>query len=230
MIVYVDLEHERLRKDPAHAESSLAECLKIKYRLEGISGQPCLIVRYDRLNPGLLHEHKIRAVLVGGNSTDWEHYSEADLAGLRAVFREAAWPTLGFCGGCQMLAQSYGAEISPLGPLPSGAPDPYTHLRLSPGMKQERGFMPLRVVQPHPLFESLAPLPVVYQSHYWEIKSPPHGFRTFAETDLTAVQMIAHERLPLYGTQFHPELYDAAHPDGRILLENFFRTSSETVS
>lgn len=34
---------------------------------------------------------------------------------------------------------------------------------------------------------------------------------------------LAHERLPLFATQFHPELYDQAHPDGKRVLENFFR-------
>ncbi len=222
MIVYVDLEHERWRQDPAQAQESLASRLTVKYRLEDISGEPCLIVRYPHVNPELLRRLGVRAVLVSGCNTDFEHYAEADLAGLRAVYRAADWPTLGFCGGLQLMAQTYGALIDAMPPLAPGEADPYQGA-YTPGVHQERGFMPVRLTTAHPWLEGLCAEPVVYESHYWEVKSPPAGFRVLAESDLCGVQALAHEQLPLFGTQFHPERYDDAHADGRRLLENFFR-------
>ncbi len=50
----------------------------------------------------------------------------------------------------------------------------------------------------------------------------PAGFQLYAETDVCGVQMIAHESLPLYSTQFHPEQYEADYPAGRQFLANFF--------
>jgi GMP synthase (glutamine-hydrolysing) len=229
MIVYVDLEHERFRQDPAQADASLARRLRVKYRLEDISGEPCLIARYTRVSPKLLNDVNARAVLVSGCSTDFEHYAEADLAGLRAVYRAAAWPTLGFCGGCQLMAQTYGAPIAALGPLAPGEPDPY-QAAFTPGMRQERGFMPVALQASHPLFDGLTSEPVVFQAHYWEVKALPAGFRALAASDLCCIQALAHEQLPLFGTQFHPEMYDEAHPDGRRLLENFFRLAGIGVS
>ena len=224
MIVYVDFEDERLRdQDRAKWEKSLADRLEAKYRFEEISGEPCLIVRYPRVSPALLRELNARAVLVSGNVTNWKKFAEADLAGLRAIFREAAWPTLGFCGGCQFLALTYGAEIAPMGPLRPGDSVPAPELAYSPGMRQERGFLPVRALEPHPLVEGLERSPVMFQAHAWEIKAPPAGFRVLAGSDLCSVQAIAHESAPLFGTQFHPELYDGAHPDGRRVLENFFK-------
>jgi len=222
MLVYVDLEHDRLQNEPELWEKSLARRLKHKYRLEELSGEPCLIVRYYNLNPALLRElaPPVRAVIVSGCYTDFEHYSEESLAGLRAVYREAAWPTLGLCGGHQLLAQTYGADIGPLGPLASGEPDPYAGTYM-PGMKQERGFMPVNIRRPHPLFVDLAHQPTFFQSHYWEVKAPPPGFHILAESDLCGVQAIAHADRPLFGVQFHPEEYDEAHLDGRKVLENF---------
>ena len=222
MIVYVDLEHERFRQDPAQAEKSLAGRLKVAYRLEDISGQPCLVVRYNRVSPDLLREVNARAVLVSGCATDFEHYTEAGLAGLRAVYRAADWPTLGFCGGCQLMAQTYGAPIDAIAPLAPGEADPY-HGAYVPGFRQERGFMPVRVLAANPWFDGLGDQPVVFEAHYWEVKAPPAGFRVLAESDLCGIQALAHQDLPLFGTQFHPEAYDDAHPDGRRLLENFFR-------
>jgi GMP synthase (glutamine-hydrolysing) len=107
-------------------------------------------------------------------------------------------------------------------PLAPGEPDPYQGA-YAPGVHQERGFMPVRVRSAHPWFDGLGLQPVVYESHYWEVQSPPNGFCVLAESDLCGVQALAHEQLPLFGTQFHPERYDDAHPDGRRLLENFFR-------
>jgi GMP synthase-like glutamine amidotransferase len=221
MIVYVDLEHNRLRDDPVAWEASLANRLKVKDRVEQLTGQSCSIVHYSQVSPACLRELNVRAVLVSGCATDFEHYTETDLTGLRDVYRAAAWPLLGFCGGCQLMAQTYGAEIGPLGPLTPGEPDPYRGAYVI-GMKQERGFMPVRVRQ-HPLFAGLCPQPVFFQAHYWEVKSPPDDFCALGESDLCQVQAIAHKTKPLFGAQFHPELYDDAHPDGRKVLENFFR-------
>lgn len=224
MIVYVDMEHERLQTDTAAWEQSLARRLKQKYRLEEIAGEPCLLVRYHAVSPALLHEVNARAVLVSGCFTDFEHYDPASLAGLWAVYAEAAWPLLGLCAGHQLLAQACGAPIGPMGPLPPGAPDPFTgRYAHVPGMKQERGFLPVHVCAPHPLFAGLGQRPTFYQSHYWEVKNAPPGFDVLAESELTPIQAIAHRERPIFGVQFHPEEYDDAHPDGRQVLANFFR-------
>jgi GMP synthase (glutamine-hydrolysing) len=222
MLVYVDLEHERLQQKPEQWEQSLARRLKIKYRLEDISGEPCLIVRYNRVTPELLRDLKVRVVMVSGCATEFEHYSEESLAGLRTIFQEAAWPMLCFCGGMQLLADTYGAKIGPLRPLAPDEADPYQGA-YQPGIKQEQGFMPVRVEAGHPIFDGLGSLPTFFQAHYWEVKEVPAAFRALAATDLCSIQAIAHRDLPIIATQFHPEQYDEAHGDGRKLLENFFR-------
>jgi GMP synthase-like glutamine amidotransferase len=224
MIVFVDLEHERLQQvDPERGQRTYANRLRVKYRLEDIAGAPCLLMRYRHVTPERLHDLKVKAVVVSGNSTEFEHYREASLAGLRAVLRAAVYPTLAFCGGCQILAQTYGAEIGPIGPLPPTVVDPTADNILAPGMIQERGFMPVQVIQPHPLFAELGETPVFLESHYWEVKAPPPGFALYASTATCKVQMIAHESQPLIAVQFHPEYYDDAHRDGQQLIENFFR-------
>jgi GMP synthase (glutamine-hydrolysing) len=139
------------------------------------------------------------------------------------VLRSAAYPTLAFCGGCQVLAQTYGAEIGPIGKLPPHMVDPYADNQLAPGMIQERGYLPVQVIRPHALFDGLGAQPVFFASHYWEVKAPPPGFQLYASTDKCRVQMIAHEHKPIFATQFHPEFHDAEHADGRRFLENFFR-------
>lgn len=230
MILYVDLEHERLLSDdPARGMTSYANRLKVKYRLEDISGEPCLVMRYAHVTPERLRSLPIKAIAVSGNATEFEHYREADLAGLRAVLREAAYPTVAFCGGCQILAQTYGAAIGPIGFLPPESDDPNRTNKLAPGMIQERGFMPVRVEQAHPLLAGLGSTPVFFESHYWEVKALPPGFAAYATTDKCQIQMLAHTSLPLVATQFHPEYYDDTYRAGQQFLTNFFRYAGVLV-
>lgn len=227
MIVFVDLEHERLAQDyPDLVLSSAASRLKIKYRLEDLAGEPCLIMRYHHVTPERLRDVRARALIVSGNTTEFEHYPDETLAGLRAALSAGAWPTLAFCGGSHILSQTYGADIGPMGALPAGqtVTDPLFS-RLAPGMVQERGYLPVRVVQPHPFFDGLGETPVFLLSHYWETRQVPAGFQLFASTDTCRVQMIGHSDRPVYATQFHPEFWDDAHPDGQRFLANFFRVT-----
>jgi GMP synthase (glutamine-hydrolysing) len=174
------------------------------------------------MTPALARDLQPRAVLISGCATEIDHYAEADLAGLRQVLCEVTQPTLGFCGGEQLIGQTYGAALAPMGPLPAGMADPYPQWGYGGGMKRERGFMPVRVVEPHPLFQGLGDAPVMFESHYWELKSTPPGFHLHASTDLCPVQMLAHADKPLYAVQFHPEQWDDEHTDGRTFLLNFF--------
>lgn len=232
MIAYIDLEHSRLRQEPAVWQFFASQTLEAKYRLEAISGDSCLIVHYAQLTPALLHQLGAQAIVVGGHYTGLWHYAPGDLAGLQAVLREAGWPTLGICGGFHLMVQTYGAQVGPMQdrqdmshsppetPLPPGMPGSGSS-GLEP--RQERGFKPVRVLETHPLLDGLGRQPVVFQLHSWEAKSAPDGFRVLAESELCRVQVIAHEQLPLFGTQFHPESYDDEHPDGKRILENFFK-------
>ena len=227
MIIYVDLEHERVQKTEQWQES-FAKRLKVKYRLEDLSGEPCLIVRYKHMTPELVRELHPRAVLISGCATEIDYYAEKDLSGLRQIMCEPAQPTLGFCGGEQLMAQTFGIEIAPMGKLGADVDDPYPGWDYAQGMAREFGFTPVRVLAPHPLLEGLGPAPLMFEAHYWEAKAVPSGFRLHASTELCGVQMITHENKPLYATQFHPEQWDDEHPDGRTFLQNFFRLAGIT--
>jgi len=221
MLVFIDNEHEKGYQSP-WGEKLMAARVRIKYRLEDISGQPCLIVRYTHVTPALLRDLNIQAIFISGNSANPPDYSEAELAGMRAVLREQGWPTFAFCGGLHVMAETYGAELGQIGPLEPGEP-PVAPAEFAPGMKKEFGYMPVRILKPHPLLEGLGEAPIMRQAHSWELKSMPAGFSLYASTDLSPLQVIIHDRLPLIGTQFHPEYYTDEHPAGRKLIENFVR-------
>jgi GMP synthase (glutamine-hydrolysing) len=188
-------------------------------------------VRYSRLTPALLRRLNIRAVLLSGHHTTLKQYDPQDLAGLEAVLEEAAWPTLGLCGGFQFMAQFFGAEVGPMEHLAAGAAEPETPIppelvasrAPEPDIRRERGFLPVTVVEAHPLFDGLGQSPVFFHLHSWEVKSLPEDFVRLAGTDICQIQVMAHQDVPLFGVQFHPELYTDSHPDGRKLLKNLFK-------
>jgi len=55
------------------------------------------------------------------------------------------------------------------------------------------------------------------------VKELPPDFIRTARNDVSEIQAIQHESLPLFGVQFHPELFDEDHPHGRTILENFLK-------
>ncbi|HLF90721.1 MAG TPA: gamma-glutamyl-gamma-aminobutyrate hydrolase family protein [Anaerolineales bacterium] len=219
MILYVDMEHITGRTAPwGHA--LMAGRIKVKYRIEEITCEPCLIAHYANVTPEFVQQYPFRAILLSGSGTDPEHYT--DLAGVNAVIQLPPVPILGMCGGWQFMAQALGAAINPLGPLPPGAPSSDDPVIFREGYQQEYGFHPVQITASHPLFDGLSATPTFWHAHYLEVNPIPPGFRIYAQTALCTVQMAAHDTHPLFGTQFHPEHYDDAHPDGRRLLENFF--------
>jgi GMP synthase (glutamine-hydrolysing) len=90
-------------------------------------------------------------------------------------------------------------------------------------MRKEWGPSRIRILRDDPLFAGLGDSAVVEQRHFWELTALPEGFARLAGSEACAIQAMRHATRPLYGVQFHPERYTEAHPDGRVILANFFR-------
>ncbi|MCA9838848.1 MAG: gamma-glutamyl-gamma-aminobutyrate hydrolase family protein [Trueperaceae bacterium] len=223
MIVFIDNEHESGYAQP-WGEKLMAARVRIKYRLEDLSGDTCLIMRYNKVTPELLTAIKARALFISGNSANPDDYDPKDQKGLKAALLEKRLPAFGFCGGHQVMAEAYGATLAPIGPLE----EPEEEITFAPGLKKEMGYKPVQLLGKHPLFEGLGSNPIFRHAHSWELKTLPEGFINLAATEITALQMMVHESLPLMGTQFHPEYYTDEHPAGRILIENFMKWSGIT--
>jgi len=88
------------------------------------------------------------------------------------------------------------------------------------GAKRERGYFPVQTTGKGLFKDSPSPL-TVWHSHYDEVKEVPRGFIRTAWNDTCPIQAMQHETRPLFGVQFHPELFDNEHPDGRRVLEAF---------
>src|SRR5687768_13902295 len=61
----------------------------------------------------------------------------------------------------------------------------------------------------------------VWHNHCDEVKELPNGFRATASNENCKIQAMQEKGRRVYGVQFHPELFDDEHPEGRQIVENF---------
>jgi GMP synthase (glutamine-hydrolysing) len=151
-------------------------------------------------------------IILSGQSHPWDNYTPESLAGVFDVIKQAAQPVLGVCGGHQQIALAYGAEVGLMERLEPG--EGYQ------GAKRERGFFPIENTG-EGLFKGLPSTVTVWHSHCDEVKQLPNGFRCTASNETCRIQAMQQKGRRVYGVQFHPELFDDEHPEGRKIVENF---------
>lgn len=221
MLLYLDLEHPSVREDPVFGSVHWQKRLQQKLRFEELSARPCLLLRYELALDGWLQRLQPAAVLLSGMMAEWDRYEPGWLDAILTLIRGWEGPMIGFCGGHQLIARAYGADVGPIRALAAGEADERPDF--GPGWFKETGFLPVRVVAGDPLFAGLPAEIVVREEHYWQVKALPAAFIRLAESENCPIQAFRHQHRPLFGTQFHPERYDRAHPHGQQLLSNFFR-------
>jgi GMP synthase (glutamine-hydrolysing) len=151
-------------------------------------------------------------IILSGQSHPWNQYSEKSLASVFEVIKKAEQPILGVCGGHQQLALAFGAPVDLMARLEPG--EGYA------GAKRERGYFPVET-DGNGIFKNLPRKITVWHSHFDEVKQLPKGFHATAWNENSPIQAMQHTNRPLFGVQFHPELFDDEHPEGRRVIENF---------
>jgi len=151
-------------------------------------------------------------IILSGQSHPWGKYSSESLTGVFDVIKKASPPLLGVCGGHQQIALAYGAAVGLMERVRPG--EGYE------GAKRERGYFPVATDE-EGIFKGLPRHITVWHSHCDEVKELPEGFRRTAANETCAIQAMEHRERPLFGIQFHPELFDEEHPDGQRVIENF---------
>lgn len=112
-------------------------------------------------------------------------------------------PVLGVCYGAQLTAKRYGGIVAK-------------------SSKREYGRAILQKTKEDVLLMNIAPSSQVWMSHSDTIKELPEGFELLATTDsipVAAFKKNGAQSKPLYGVQFHPEVYHST--EGKKILHNF---------
>jgi GMP synthase (glutamine-hydrolysing) len=186
---------------------------EIKAALEELRpAMPVVVEHYRDVSLRRINELKPSHIILSGQSHPWTEYTEESLAGVFEVIREAGQPLLGICGGHQQIALCYGSSVGLMKRLAPG--EGYE------GALRERGFYEVET-NGEGIFEGLPPEVTVWHSHCDEVKELPEGFELTASNRTCRIQAMQHTSRPLFSVQFHPELFDADHPEGKLILQNF---------
>ncbi|TKK68940.1 glutamine-hydrolyzing GMP synthase [Ilyomonas limi] len=112
-------------------------------------------------------------------------------------------PVLGICYGAQLTAKLYGGQVGK-------------------SNKREYGRAKLHIRQPDALLQNVTDNSQVWMSHSDSISELPVTFEVLATTEsipVAAFKQKTHDTRPLYGLQFHPEVYHSS--EGKKILKNF---------
>ena len=111
------------------------------------------------------------------------------------------YPILGICYGAQFMSYALGGKVEP-------------------AESREYGRANLQSFDhENPLFEGFDEHSQVWMSHGDTITALPEGFKVIASTDKVVNAAYQAEGEPLWGVQFHPEVFHSVQ--GSLLLKNF---------
>jgi GMP synthase (glutamine-hydrolysing) A subunit len=178
----------------------LARYREVAGRLAGVARAEITTVHYEELGSVAAD-----ATVLSGSYDPWASHDAAALERLREGISRHDGPVLGICAGMQLLATAAGAGVASA----AEATGPV--------------FAPVEVIDHSDLLAGVEDEISVWQHHGDEVQAPPAGFRVLARSEACAIEALASDEHPWWGTQFHPEAWDAEHPAGRTILENFFR-------
>jgi GMP synthase (glutamine-hydrolysing) A subunit len=116
-------------------------------------------------------------------------------------------PIMGICFGHQLMATAFGAEVVGMG-------------------EKVEGYYVVQRISDNEIFEGLDERFLVCESHQEMVADIPFDFELLANSPKCPVEVIRHDKLPMFGVQFHPERFDDKHPAGKAILENFFKLAT----
>ena len=184
---------------PAITDAREQHYEELRQRLQDLAGVAVSSRRYD--DPADFDG--AAAVVLSGSFEPWSVHSPRALAGLAERIGAYGGPVFGICAGMQLQVMFAGGTVGP---------------RAEP----EVGFGAVELLREDPLLEGLGPAPVVYMHHAEDVTAVPEELVVLARSRGCAVEAIAAPERRWWGTQFHPECFSDAHPDGARVLANFF--------
>lgn len=226
-VLFIDPEHPGVLVDPVRSRAHRDRLSLALGALASASDFSVESRHFLDATPENVSDVAPSAIVIGGCMTDWSEYDFDTFAGLFAIIRRAEVPLLGICAGHQLIGYANGASWGALDPLQPGETD--VDPSFVPGQRKQRGFSTVTVDPRCPLFAGFSDRAEIFQSHYWQLCEVPTGFTLRASSGAAPIQAIERDDRPVFGVQFHPERFDASHPDGMTVLSNFLSLASHGV-
>jgi GMP synthase (glutamine-hydrolysing) len=156
----------------------------------------CEIVPYSK---EYIADPSVKGLILSGSPCS---VNDADFPTVNVQVYNMALPVLGICYGAQLTAKLYGG-------------------RVDKSNKREYGRAMLKTQTADALLHGVNNGSQVWMSHSDSIKELPEGFEILATTESIPVAAFKSttSAKPLYGLQFHPEVYHST--EGKKIIENF---------
>ena len=153
----------------------------------------------------IIYDPALKGVILSGSpfSVNEENAPAVDIKAIAAKL-----PVLGICYGAQLTAKLYGGLVEK-------------------SDKREYGRAKLNITKEDVLLKDMSATSQVWMSHSDTIKVLPKGFELLGTTESIPVaafkqttnQKLQTSNFPLYGIQFHPEVYHTT--EGKAIIKNF---------
>jgi GMP synthase (glutamine-hydrolysing) len=157
----------------------------------------CEIIPY---NKPIIYEPGLKGIILGGSPFSVNE-EKALIVDIKAMVEKV--PVLGICYGAQLTAKLFGG-------------------RVDKSEKREYGRAIFTKLKEDIFLNDVSPASQVWMSHSDTIKVLPEGFELLGTTEsipVAAFKSNGTTTHPLYGLQFHPEVYHST--EGKIILKNF---------
>jgi len=142
-----------------------------------------------------------RLILSGGPKSVYEEPPNlATMVCERAKNQELKTPLLGICYGHHQIGQVWEG-------------------RVSKGKSAEYGVGEVEIDDEDVIFKGIPKKLRAWVSHFDEVKEMPEGFVKLAHSAVCGIEAMRHKELPVFGVQFHPEVWHTEH--GEDILRNF---------
>lgn len=157
----------------------------------------CEIVPY---NKPIVYDENLKGVILSGSPFSVNE-ADAPMVNIEEMVKQL--PVLGVCYGAQLTAKNYGGLVTK-------------------SNKREYGRAKLNIEMDDAFFEGVPTSSQVWMSHSDSIKDLPNNFQLLGSTESIPVAAFKNETdaaNPLYGLQFHPEVYHSS--EGKKMIFNF---------
>lgn len=152
-----------------------------------------------------IREGVVKIILSGGPSSVYtDPPNLSSMACQRVKEEKLRMPILGVCYGHQMIAHVFGAAVAK-------------------GRSAEYGMGEVEIDEEDVLFKGVPKRIRAWVSHFDEAKELPKGFMKLAHSATCPIEGMRHESRPIFGVQFHPEVWHTEH--GEDILRNFLEIS-----
>lgn len=115
-------------------------------------------------------------------------------------------PLLGICYGHQMIAHTFGGKVEK-------------------GKSAEYGTGEIEIDDEDAIFQGIPKKLKAWVSHFDQVTGLPDDFVKLAHSEVCPVEAMRHKKRPIFGVQFHPEVWHTEH--GEEILKNFLETKTE---